>query len=76
MPEAISAVHEKIGQEERALDAEEADLDLRLEEYQRLMSLVDGLRGEFAQVLGDWKTVRRETDECKRDLRRLGWTEG
>lgn len=76
MPEAINAVHEKIAQEERALDAEEADLDRRLEEYKQLVRLADGPRGGFAQVLGDWKTVRRETDECKRDLRRLGWTEG
>ena len=35
--------------------------------------LVDEHGGGFAQAIEDWARVRRETEECRQDLRHLGW---
>ncbi|KZT27872.1 hypothetical protein NEOLEDRAFT_66838 [Neolentinus lepideus HHB14362 ss-1] len=76
MTKALSAAHERYTAEERRLQEEERKLDRQLKEYQQLLELVDGKSrdGGFAQVVEDWVRVQKETEECKRDLRRLGWT--
>lgn len=35
-----------------------------------------GRNNTFGQVVDDWARVKKETEECVRDLRRLGWAEG
>lgn len=74
MPQALASAHGKLKEEERRLAAEERALDKELTEYSRLLKLVDGQTGGFAQVVEDWATVQKETEECRKDLRRLGWT--
>lgn len=36
----------------------------------------DNKNNTFGQVVDDWARVKKETEECVRDLRRLGWAEG
>ncbi|TFK51769.1 hypothetical protein OE88DRAFT_1658378 [Heliocybe sulcata] len=76
MAKALSAAHERYTAEERKLEEEEEQLDKQLEEYRQMLELVDGKsrEGGFGQVVEDWARVQKETEECKRDLRRLGWT--
>lgn len=66
MTRSLSGTSAEVKEEERALDQE-------LGEYAQLLNLVDE-RGGFAQVI-DWVRVRRETEECRQDLRRLGWNQ-
>lgn len=73
MSHALSAMHRKFSAEEDRLAREEEEINRQLTEYQRLLGMVDG---RFEQVVEDWTRVQRETEECRRDLRRLGWTEG
>ena len=73
-PQALASAYGKLKEEERRLAAEERALDKELAEYSRLLKLVDGQTGGFAQVVEDWTTIQKETEECRRDLRRLGWT--
>lgn len=64
-------------QEETKLQREELKLDRRLRDYDRLLTFVDSSAGKnrgFRQVLADWKQVRKETEECNKDLLRMGWT--
>jgi len=72
--QTIARVHARLMERKAQMDADEAALDERLESYTRLVKLVDGPQGGFAQVVEDWVRVQRETAECRRDLRRLGWT--
>jgi len=75
LAKALLAAKSKLQKDEARLIEEERILDRQLEEYQRLLQLVDGPgRGGFARVVDDWTRIQRETEECKRDLRRLGWT--
>ena len=39
-----------------------------------MLDLVGGRDAGFAQVVKDMARVKRETEECRKDLRRLGWT--
>ncbi|KAF8892042.1 hypothetical protein BD779DRAFT_1670395 [Infundibulicybe gibba] len=72
---ALKAMHAQLELEAREMDEEGNRLDRQIEEYETLLGLVDGGRENgFAQVVDDWTRVQKETDECKRDLRRLGWT--
>lgn len=71
---ALEAAHAKLKREERAMEKEGAALDHELDGYAAMLALVDGGGGGFAQVVDDWTRVQKETEECKRDLRRLGWT--
>ncbi|KAJ7623282.1 hypothetical protein FB45DRAFT_925162 [Roridomyces roridus] len=73
MNEALSAAFKRLKEEERAMEAEERKLDMELAAYQKLLDMVDG-GGGFRQVLADSAVVEKETEECRRDLRRLGWT--
>jgi len=71
---ALEVAYHQAREEEYALDAEETELDRQLDGYTRVMQLVDGDGSSFAQVIEDWTQVKKETEECRRDLRRLGWT--
>lgn len=79
MKDALSAAYGKLKRQEQRMEEEERELDRQLEEYGRLLQLVDGGRarsanGGFAQVVEDWSRVTKETEECRKDLRRLGWS--
>ena len=76
MTQALSTASKKAKENERRLSEEERAMDQELGEYSRLLRLVDGPEGGFAQVVEDWARVQRETEECRRDLRRLGWIGG
>ncbi|KAJ7504467.1 hypothetical protein B0H11DRAFT_1852870 [Mycena galericulata] len=72
---ALSAACAKLKEEEGEMEEEERKLDRELAEYQTLLDMVDGGgSGGFRQVVADCARVKKETEECKRDLRRLGWT--
>lgn len=75
MADALLKRHDKVWEEERRLQEQEAALDHQLLEYDHLLALIDGgVEGGFRQVLDDWSLVQKETDECRKDLRRLGWS--
>ncbi|KAG7444344.1 uncharacterized protein BT62DRAFT_995372 [Guyanagaster necrorhizus] len=74
MASALMTMHNKLTEEESELEKEEAELDRQLHEYHRLLHLVDGNKSGFRQVLEDWSQIQKETEECRRDLRRMGWT--
>ncbi|KAI0731190.1 hypothetical protein C8Q76DRAFT_717922 [Earliella scabrosa] len=71
---AVGAAYEKLKERQRAQETEMDRLDRQIEEYEGMLRLVDGRDGSFAQVVKDMARVKRETEECRRDLRRLGWT--
>ena len=73
---AISLAFKSLKKDERDMKAECHSLDQQLHEYEMLLQLVDGgeSTGGYRQVVNDWTKVKQETDECKRDLRRLGWS--
>jgi len=72
--QAISIAYQALVEEEDALKMEIQDLDRQIQEYEALLQLVDGSSGGYQQVVKDWLKIKRETDECLKDLRRLGWT--
>lgn len=72
--QAISIAYQALVEEEDALKMEIQDLDRQIQEYESLLQLVDGSSGGYQQVVKDWLKIKRETDECLKDLRRLGWT--
>lgn len=74
MAGALSSAYATLKKEERKLDEEARTLDRQTQEYEAMLDLVDGGGGGFAQVVEDWTRVQKEKEECKRDLRRLGWT--
>ncbi|KAJ3881266.1 hypothetical protein F5051DRAFT_120695 [Lentinula edodes] len=78
MTKALSIAQDKLRDEADDLSEEERALDSQIEEYARLMRLVEGSpesdRAGFAQIVEDYIRVEKETEECRRDLRRLGWT--
>ena len=74
MTQALAAAHGYLDSEEEELKEHEQRLDQQLEEYRRLLQLVEGPSGGFGQIVEDWSRVQMETEECRRDLRRLGWT--
>ncbi|KAJ3811368.1 hypothetical protein F5876DRAFT_39773, partial [Lentinula aff. lateritia] len=77
MIKALSIAQDKLKDEADDLLEEERALDSQIEEYARLLRLVDGSprsnRAGFAQIVEDHIRVEKETVECRRDLRRLGW---
>lgn len=78
MKRALANAHAQLMGEHVRVDEDERELDARLHEYEELLGLVDGSghgpRDGFVQIVEDWARVQQETDECRRDLRRLGWT--
>ncbi|KIK60449.1 hypothetical protein GYMLUDRAFT_43760 [Collybiopsis luxurians FD-317 M1] len=74
MAHALSIAYDKLKDEADHLKEEEQALDDQIEAYARLIRLADGGNsGRFAQIVEDYVQVEKETEECKRDLRRLGW---
>jgi outer membrane protein TolC len=71
MRTALSNAHAALSEAQRRLDEEEAELDRQLGEYEEVLRLVDG---GYAQVVEDMAKVRQGTEECRHDLRRLGWS--
>ncbi|TFK94158.1 hypothetical protein K466DRAFT_593827 [Polyporus arcularius HHB13444] len=71
---AVAAAYEKLRERQRAQEAETQKLDRQIEQYESMLRLVDGRDGSFGQVVKDMARVKRETEECRKDLRRLGWT--
>ncbi|KAJ7115884.1 hypothetical protein C8R44DRAFT_983830, partial [Mycena epipterygia] len=70
---ALSAAYAKLKEDEQQMEEEERKLDRELAEYQTLLDMVDGGgSGGFRQVVADCARVEKETEECRRDLRRLG----
>lgn len=72
--QAIVGAYNALKKEEKDLKAESQKLDQQLQEYEALLELVDGEGGGYQQVVKDWLKTKQETDDCLKDLRRLGWT--
>ncbi|KAI0328684.1 hypothetical protein GY45DRAFT_1337965 [Cubamyces sp. BRFM 1775] len=76
---AVAAAYRARRVQERAQE-EMRELDGQIAAYEGMLSFVDGSRpgreGAFAQVVSDMARVKRETEECLQELKRLGWTEG
>ena len=74
--QALTLAFKSLKKEEKDMKTEALSLDQQLHEYETLLQLVDGGKstGGYQQVVNDWTKIKQETDECKRDLRRLGWT--
>ncbi|KIJ55244.1 hypothetical protein M422DRAFT_23853, partial [Sphaerobolus stellatus SS14] len=72
--DAVRVMDKKLKHKRRKLEAEEQDMKKRLKEYEDLLKYVDPQGGGFTQVVEDLARVNRETEECRKDLRRLGWT--
>ncbi|KAI0664205.1 hypothetical protein C8Q70DRAFT_224103 [Cubamyces menziesii] len=82
---AVAAAHEALLARQRAQEEEMRALDGQIAAYEGMLRLVDGVgegkgregrEGPFAQVVSDMARVKRETEECLQELKRLGWTEG
>ena len=71
---AVSEMYARLKDRQHAQEAEMEGLDRQISDYEGMLSLVDGTDGSFAQVVRDMARVKRETEECRKDLRRLGWT--
>lgn len=75
MAEALKVAYGKLKTETERMEGEEKELDKQLAEYEQTLALVDSAgSGGFLQVIEDWARVKRDTEECQRDLRRFGWT--
>jgi hypothetical protein len=66
---AVNILEKKLKSKLQKLDTQEADAVAQLEEYEQLMKIVDTKGGGFSQVVEDLARVKRETDECQKDLR-------
>ncbi|EIM86687.1 uncharacterized protein STEHIDRAFT_168621, partial [Stereum hirsutum FP-91666 SS1] len=69
----------KLAEYEALLDIVDRDRGVGKERKRTVSNRDDGRRREnntFGQVVDDWARVKKETEECVRDLRRLGWAEG
>jgi type III secretory pathway component EscR len=71
---AIEAAYLSLKKDEKEMKMQSQSLDRQLQEYESLMQLVDGGKNGYQQIINDWTKVQQETDECLKDLRRLGWT--
>ncbi|KAI0073269.1 hypothetical protein K474DRAFT_1686279 [Panus rudis PR-1116 ss-1] len=74
MARALEAVHHKLQKKREEQEREERELDRQIREYEELLAMVDGRGGGFKQIVEDMARVKRDTEECRKDLRRLGWT--
>ncbi|KAK1221077.1 putative ubiquinone biosynthesis monooxygenase [Marasmius sp. AFHP31] len=73
MSNALKAAYDSLEEEGIDLEEEERALDVQLFEYRTLLEIVDGEHMGFGQLVDDWVRVQKETEDCGRDLRRLGW---
>lgn len=71
---AIEAAYLSLKKDEKEMAVQGQSLDRQLQEYESLMQLVDGGSGGYRQIVSEWTKVKQETEECLKDLRRLGWT--
>lgn len=71
---ALEAAYISLKKDEKDMMSQSHSLDRQLWEYDSLMQLVDDGKGGYRQVIDEWTQVKQETDECLKDLRRLGWT--
>ena len=72
--QALAIAYAALKEEERDLKLETQKLDQKIHDYETLLKLVDGDSGGYRQIVQDWLEVKQGTDECLKDLRRLGWT--
>ncbi|KAF8909361.1 hypothetical protein CPB84DRAFT_1511056 [Gymnopilus junonius] len=72
--QALSVASSELQKEEAKMINDSNVLDHQLHEYETMLQLVDGGSGGYQQIINDWTKVKQETEECLRDLRRLGWT--
>ena len=72
--QALAIAHGALKEEEKDLKLETRKLDQQIQDYETLLKLVDGDSGGYRQIVRDWLEVKQGTDECLKDLRRLGWT--
>jgi len=74
LADAVTTAYASHKEDEKKMKAEIATLDRELLEYESMLRLVDGNNSGYQQIINDWTKVQQETDECLKDLRRLGWT--
>lgn len=68
----IASSHARLLASHDTMRSELDEIDGALAEYEQVLSLMGS---EYKQIVTDFARVQRETEECKRDLRRLGWGE-
>ncbi|KAI9064101.1 hypothetical protein FKP32DRAFT_1591510 [Trametes sanguinea] len=76
---AVSNAYDALRARQRAQEEEMRELDGQIAAYEGVLGLVDGRAdggGAYARVVSDMARVKRETEECRKELVRLGWTEG
>ncbi|KAL1688052.1 hypothetical protein GGG16DRAFT_127513 [Schizophyllum commune] len=69
--QALETAHAMLKAEEAKLAEEEAAMDRQIRDYEAALKL--GGASGFKQIVDDYARVQRDTEECRRDLRRLGW---
>ncbi|KAL1659699.1 hypothetical protein GGF50DRAFT_119656 [Schizophyllum commune] len=69
--QALETAYAKLKAEEAKLAEEEAAMDRQIRDYEAALKL--GGASGFRQIVDDYARVQRDTEECRRDLRRLGW---
>ncbi len=74
MENAISALCDHFERQKREQEEEERQLDNQIMQYKELLQMIDEKGGGFSQIVEDIARISKETEECRRDLRRLGWT--
>jgi hypothetical protein len=70
---ALTKLHDKLRQSNSKLIREEEELDQQLGEYHTMLQMLDGRGESFNQIVEDWTKVKKDTEECRQDLNRLGW---
>ena len=73
MATALTTIHARLREKARQQAEEEALLDGSIEEYNAVLGLINGKDGGFRQIVEDMANVEKEAEECRKDLRRLGW---
>ncbi|KAL1738471.1 hypothetical protein HDZ31DRAFT_69961 [Schizophyllum fasciatum] len=68
---ALEGAYAALADEGRRLAEEEEAMDRQIREYEAVLRL--GGASGFRQIVDDYARVQRDTEECRRDLRRLGW---
>jgi hypothetical protein len=71
--DALTSLHDKLRQTNSKLIREEEELDRQLGEYHTMLQMLDGCGESFNQIVEDWTKVKKDTEECRQDLNRLGW---
>jgi len=69
--DAVKKMDKKLKHKLRNLQSEEDSMKKQLAEYEKMLKMVDTKGGGFSQVVEDLARVKRETEECRKDLRRV-----